>query len=144
MQPIRIYELPKCKMATSGTGMFGQPAFDAFEQWFSTLPRSMHPRDFLCAAQGGFCWLYLCDANTTVPEQFAVTDHPGGLYAVYADIDGHTDADAPAQLDAFLAQNNLQRDTARAEMGHIITSPAAAALLGYEQMEYYVPVCARK
>ena len=43
MQPIRIIEIPDCKMVSSGIGMFGQEKFDRFDKWFSSLPETMHP-----------------------------------------------------------------------------------------------------
>ncbi len=54
MQGVRIYEMPACKMVSSGMGMFGEEKFDLFEQWFSSQKRSMFPRDFLYWAGEGF------------------------------------------------------------------------------------------
>ena len=33
MQSIKIYEMPDCKMVSSGTGMFGEGKFGRFEEW---------------------------------------------------------------------------------------------------------------
>ena len=57
MQGVRIYEMPACRMVSSGMGMFGEEKFDLFEQWFSSQKRSMFPRDFLYWAGEGFVWL---------------------------------------------------------------------------------------
>ena len=77
----------------------------------------------------------------TVPEEFDIIDFPGGLYAVSTDVDGAADsAERDAAVGAFLAAHNLEVDPARPELGHIITSPAAKAALGFEQMDHWVPV----
>ena len=47
MQPIRIYDMPPCRMVASPVGMFGEPALDVFSAWMETQPRSLFPRDFL-------------------------------------------------------------------------------------------------
>ena len=31
MQNIRVYEMPDCKMVSSGVGMFGERKFEAFD-----------------------------------------------------------------------------------------------------------------
>ena len=47
MQAVRIIEIPPCKMVSSGRGFFGEENFTKFNAWFSSLPRSMHSKDFL-------------------------------------------------------------------------------------------------
>lgn len=59
MQGIRIYEMPACKMVSSGKGMFGEGNFPLFEEWFSSQKRSLFPKDFLYWAGDGFVWLYM-------------------------------------------------------------------------------------
>lgn len=145
MQPVRIIEIPACRMVSSGAGMFGEPKFDRFDAWFSAQPRSIFPKDFLffdsTPEKQGFHWLYLYDTSMNVPEEFDIIDFSGGLYAVATDIDQQTDMDAMnAEVDAFLQANSLQRDTSRQELGNIITSPTVKEVLGYEQMDYYFPV----
>ena len=39
MQPIRIYEMPPCKMVASSVGMFGERALDDFDAWMSAQPQ---------------------------------------------------------------------------------------------------------
>lgn len=45
MQNVRIYEMPSCKMVSSGTGMFGKEKFSRFEEWFSAQKRRIFPKD---------------------------------------------------------------------------------------------------
>jgi len=75
------------------------------------------------------------------PEEFAVLDFRGGLYAVTTDIDQQTDMDAMnAELDEFLNKNGFARDESRPTLGNIITSLRAKETPGYEQMNYWAPV----
>ena len=141
MQSVRIYEIPDCRMVSSGTGQFGEDIFDGFSEWFSTLPGSVFPKDYLFWNGEGFEWLYLYEEGMSVPEGYEIVPFKGGLYAVATDIDQQTDMDAlNGEVDAFLAANGLERDPSRPDLGNIITSPKAREILGYEQMDYYTPV----
>lgn len=146
MQSVRIYEIPDCRMASSGVGMFGDGTLERFDAWLSGLPRSIYPKDFLYwdgsdKNKQGFCWLRLYEPGLNVPAEFPVIDFRGGLYAVTTDIDQRTDWSAmDAVLDDFLKVNGLERDASRLALGNIITSPCAKAVLGYEQMNYWTPV----
>ncbi len=145
MQGVRIYEMPACRMVSSGMGMFGEEKFDLFEQWFSSQKRSMFPRDFLYWAGEGFVWLHLFEEGMEVPPEFEIIDFQGGLYAVATDIDQKTDKELlDTEVDKFLCENGLERDTSRAELGNVITSPLAQEIMGYSQMDYYTPIKAKK
>lgn len=144
MQSIRIYEMPSCKMVSSGIGMFGEQNFNVFEEWFSSLKRSLFPKDFLYWAGEGFVWLYMYEDGMTVPPEFEIIEFQGGLYAVATDIDQQTDkAFMNTEIDKFLSENGFERDAVRSELGNIITSPRAKKIMGYEQMDYYIPIKAK-
>lgn len=141
MQSIRIIEIPKCKMVSSGAGMFGQENFGRFSEWFSSLPKTIYPKDFLYWDGTAFCWLYLYDKHLKVPREFEVIDFEGGLYSVVTDIDQQTDVEAmDREVDIFLEKNGFVRDDSRFKMGNIITSSLTQSILGYEQMDYYSPI----
>ena len=141
MQSVRIIEFPACLMAASPVGTFGDAGFDSFAEWISSQPRGIYPSDFLTMEEGGMRWLYLLSEGMQVPHGYETVAHPGGLYAVTTDIDMQTDmAEMYAELDVFLKRYGLERDDGRPCMGNIISSPAAAAALGCEQMDYYTPV----
>ena len=145
MQSIRIYEMPPCKMVSSGKGMFGEGNFPLFEEWFSSQKRSLFPKDFLYGEEDGFVWLYLYEDGMTVPSELEIIDFQGGLYAVATDIDQRTDKDRMnAEMEQFLGENGIERDTSRPELGNIITSPLAQKIMGYEQMDYYIPIKAKQ
>lgn len=145
MQNIRIYEMPACKMVSSGIGMFGEESFNKFEEWLSSQKRSMFPKDFLYWKDGGFNWLYMFEDGMIVPSEFEIVDFQGGLYAVATDIDQKTDTKLmKAEVDKFLNENGFERDTSRSDLGNIITSPLAHEIMGYEQMDYYTPIKAKR
>ena len=144
MQGIRIYEMPACKMVSSGTGMFGEGKFNLFDEWLSSQERGLFPKDFLYWAGEGFVWLYMYEDGMNVPDEFEIIDFPGGLYAVATDIDQKTDKERmDTDIDQFLSGNGFERDASRPELGNIITSPLAKKIMGYEQMDYYIPVKAK-
>ncbi len=145
MQSVRIYEMPDCKMVSSGIGMFGDEKIRLFEEWLSSQKRGMFPKDFLFCMEGGFVWLYQYEEGMSVPDSLKIVDFPGGLYAVAADIDQKTDQQLmKAEVDRFLQENGFERDLSRPELGNIITSPLAKEIMGYEQMDYYTPVKPKK
>ena len=144
MQSVRIYEMPACKMVSSGTGMFGEGNFNLFDEWLSSQKRGLFPKDFLFWAGESFVWLYMYEDGMNVPNEFEIIDFKGGLYAVATDIDQKTDKRLmDTEIDQFLSENGFKRDTSRSELGNIITSPLAKKIMGYEQMDYYIPIKAK-
>lgn len=142
MENVRIYEIPACRMVSSDCGMFGDGKLERFDEWFSALPVTMFPHDFLWfdASRGGFVWYYLYEDGMDVPEEFEIVDFPGGLYAVITGIDGKDNVEEMQEVDAFLAAHGFRRDETRAPLGNVITPRAAQEKLGYCQMDYYTPV----
>lgn len=141
MQAFRIIEIPRCRMASSGRGMFGDENIEAFGSWMAARPRTVWPRDFLYWDGAGFCWLYMCDERDEVPARFDTVDFAGGLYCVVTDIDGRTDMDALKRyVDEVLARTGFERDESRFELGNVITPPDTQSVPGYCQMDYYTPV----
>lgn len=145
MQSIKIYEMPDCKMVSSGKGMFGEEKFNRFEEWFSSQKRGLFPKDFLFGGEDGFTWLYMLEDGMNVPPEFEIVDFKGGLYAVATDIDQKTDTELMnAEVNKFLSENGFERDDLRPQLGNIITSPLAQEIMGYEQMDYYFPIKGKK
>jgi AraC family transcriptional regulator len=142
MEQVRIYEMPDCKMVSSGIGMFGEEKFTNFHNWFSSLPpRTMFPCNFLFGDGGGLHWVQMYENSMNVPTKFAIIDFKGGLYAVSTDIDQKTDVEAMNKIKKeFLELHGFEIDTSRPELGSIFTSPLAKKVLGYDQMDYYTPI----
>ena len=145
MQGIRIYEMPECKMVSSGIGMFGEEKFERFYKWFSSQKPSLFPKNFLFHEQNGFNWLYIYEESMLVPDEFEIIDFSGGFYAAATDIDQHTDVESMnREINLFLEQNGFERDNSRAELGSVISSFGAQKIMGYAQMDYYTPVKAKR
>ena len=81
------------------------------------------------------------DDGMSILSEFEIIDFQGGLYAVATDIDQKTDLDSMnAEVDKFLNENGLKRDSSRSQLGNIITSPDVNKIIGYDQMDYYFPI----
>ncbi len=133
MQSVRIYEIPACKMISSGIGMFGEEKFNLFDEWLSSQKRGLFPKDFLFWAGEGFVWLYMYEEGMNVPEELEIIDFLGDLYAVATDIDQETDKEfMNTEIEKFLSENGFERDISRSELGNIIMSPLAKKIMGYE------------
>lgn len=143
MENVRIYEIPACKMVSSQVGMFGDGKLEKFDEWFSTLPRPMSPKDYLWydEKKGGFVWYYIYSEDMTIPEEFEVIDFPGGLYAVASDIDGEDNSKVLNAIKEYIKEKECyDEDSTRAYLGNVITPPSANKAMGYDQMDYYVPI----
>ena len=56
-------------------------------------------------------------------------------------IDQKTDREKMnTEVDRVLNENGFERDQSRPELGNIITPPSASEIMGYDQMDYYMPV----
>lgn len=143
MESVRVYEIAKCKMVSSKCGMFGGSELNDFDNWFSSQPRTMFPKDFLWfdAKRGGFVWYYIYNDGLEVPDNFDIVDFPGGLYAVATGIDGEDSSDVIAAIRKFIEEKGcFAEDSERVQLGNIITPDLAQKALGYLQMDYYVPI----
>ena len=139
MQNVRIYEMPACKMVSSGTGMFGEEKFNLFDNGYLHKKEAISER-FPILGRKELCLVYMYEDGMNVPNQFEIIDFQGGLYAVVTDIDQKTDKKLmDIEIDKLLSINGFERDTSRSELGNIITSPHAKEIMGYEQMNYYIP-----
>ena len=103
----------------------------------------MFPQDFMLYdnEKGGFVWYYIYGEEMNVPEDFTIIDFPGGLYAVASEIDGNDSSEVISTILNFIKEKDcFEEDTSRTYLGNILTSPLASKALGYEQMDYYVPI----
>jgi hypothetical protein len=145
MDSVRIYEIPDCKVVSSGIGLFGDENFNRFDAFLSSQPRGIFARDYLYwegeyGKTGGFVWVYLYEEGMMVPEELSVVDFKGGLYAVATGVDGASNADEMAATDAFIAAHGFERDPSRHDLGNIITPPQVRAAMGYNQMDYFTAI----
>lgn len=153
---LRIVSLPPFRAAVSEPDPKGDfspdSALGRFDQYFSALrpsPRdSFMPRDFLYfdERQGGMVWMYAL-AEGLSDGGFPTADFPGGLYATYVWRDGYEAENARLYrrtLEEIEATSTLAPDDTRPAMGHIITPPEVQRVLGYAQMETFLPIRVKK
>ena len=141
MQSVRIIEIPKCKVVSSGIGMFGDDNFTKFDEFISSLPNTMYSKDFLFEVEGGLHWIYVYEDGMRVPNGLSIIDFAGGLFAVTTDIDQQTNIEAmDKELHEFLNANGFEQDKSRPRMGNVITPAQAQEVLGYNQMDYFMPI----
>lgn len=146
---VRMIEIPPCKVVASVVGFFGEPEFDKFDVWMTetsaNLPQvEVYPRDYLTGVDGKFQWLYLYQDGMKT-DGFEVLDFPGGLYAVVTGIDGADNAEEMAAVNTYAAEHHMEIDPTRRQLGNMLTvSEEAKAAMGYEQMDYYVPLRVKK
>jgi len=79
--------------------------------------------------------------NELHSEMKAVFLNIGRILCCYNGIDQKTNRDLMnMEADRFLRENGFERDASRLEVGNIIPSPLAREIMGYEQMDYYIPI----
>lgn len=145
---VRIEFMPPCKMVSSGFGYFGMKNFDDFDHWFSGLPNQFtdKPKDFLWydPTNQALVWWYIYDSSMGgLP--FEIIDFEGGLYATAVskdqdDEDGNIVYEAIKQWIAASDQFVIDENDDRHTMSHIITSQEAQKLIGFSQLEIWVPM----
>ena len=153
---IRIVELPKCKMVSSGFADEGDPfvdggRLDTFGKWWTELdkqrPDKFFPRDFMWFDRETerLVWWYAMPNGLTDTGGYETVDYEGGLYAARVSIDGD-DADGEAVyagIQEWVRQSTgfeLDEREGHYDMFHVITPPSAKEALGHNQLEIYVPI----
>ncbi len=140
MEFVRIMNMPACKMVSSGVGFFGDEKFNRFEAFLHVQPKSFFPQDFLTGRDGGMEWLYFFREGMDTMGM-DVVDFPGGIYAVVCGIDGESNSEEMAAVEEFLINHNFEHDHSRPQGGAVIGGDKKiTAALGYEQMDYYIPI----
>ena len=111
MEQVRIYEIPDCKVVSTGIGMFGDLKFDIFDKWISSLPKTIFPRDFLFQDGNGLHWVYMYENGMNVPSELEIIDFKGGLWAVQTGIDQKTDIEEMKKIEKdFLDSHGFEID----------------------------------
>jgi len=146
---VRIIELPPVRMVRSGSG-----DLDAFDEWWSGIAAqdtsSLFPKDFMWfnPQLNSLEWLYVLPEGLEDTGGYEVFDFPGGLYAVAACKDAQPDINETnklihewvAQSDIFEESSDANDPHARYDMGHVITPMNAKEMIGYHQMDLFVPI----
>ncbi len=143
---VRIIELPPVRMARSGSG-----DLEAFDRWWSTdfnqRNNQLCPRDFMWynPQLGSLEWLYALPEGLNDTAGYEVFDFPGGLYAVAACKDEDAEIEKTSKLiHTWVEKSGIFEEapesSGRYEMGHVITPRNAREIMGYHQMDLFVPI----
>ena len=97
-------------------------------------------------------WLYALPAGVTDTGGYEVFDFPGGMYAVAVCRDEGAEIEKTNQLihewigqsDVFCEPAAGEDAPARYDMGHVINPHNAKDMMGYYQMDLFVPVSYRQ
>ena len=156
MEGIRIVELPRCRMVSSGAADAGDPFAEdgrlmTFSRWWSALDEKradkFFPRDFMWfdRVMGRLLWYYALPEGVTDTGGYEVVDYEGGLYAAHTARDGD-DSDGErvfAAIREWVAQSGwfeLDERPGHYDMFHVITPKVAAEAMGFSQLDIYVPI----
>lgn len=156
MERFRIIELPSCKMVSSGCSAEKDPfapggLLNRFGSWWSEVDRErkdrFFPRDFMWydREKKGLVWYYAVSGDLAGTGGFEIVDYEGGLYASAVardgdDLDGQNVYSAIKQWVKDGGCFQLDERPGHYDMFHIITSGSARAVLGYHQLEIFVPI----
>lgn len=154
---VRIVQLPKCRMATSGTP---DPTFSTvwnFSEWWNDYDKKRHgvhyaPLDFLFGEDGGLVWWLMVEDEATSEDcgGYDIIDFEGGLYAVHTSVDEDMESQniVNQKIIKWLENTGFeldQRHSNRTFMGHMINpSDEIKQGLGYHQYEIFVPIKLRE
>ncbi len=156
LEGIRIIEIPRVSMVSSGPGSMEALSQGKFDRWFSAR-KDFTPQDFMWfdPERNALVWYYaLTDTSRNAngagdANDFEIVDFDGGLYAAAVSVD-NDDTDGGrvyAGIQEWVAQSGcfeLDERPGHYSMFHVITPPAAYELLGYRQLEIFVPIKASK
>ncbi|KAF0193946.1 MAG: hypothetical protein FD169_2163 [Bacillota bacterium] len=156
MEIVRVVELPRCSMVSSGCSTEQDPFTEdgllmRFDRWWSAVDAERQdkffPRDFMWfdRERNGLVWYYAASPMPATTEGFEIIDFPGGMYAAAVARDGDDEDGNRVRktiADWIVDSGSLEFDPSRghSELFHVITSTAAAEALGYSQLEILVPV----
>lgn len=155
---VRIVALPACKMVTSGPargdGIFAPGGvLMRFNEWFAEFDKGradrFYPRDFMWSPPGGgFQWGYAVSELPKDTGGFEVIDFPGGLYAVAVsvDADGADHDRVYGRIREWVNASGcfvLDESDERRSLGNITSPPSAREIMGYDQMDLYLPIAVK-
>lgn len=151
---VRVIQIPKCKVATSGAPDTTNSKVWEFSNWWSDYePKRRYTRyypynDFLFGEDGGAVWWMMVEDDATSEDcgGYEIINFEGGLYAVHTAIDGDGESNnlVIEKIMKWIETTNFEFDEIRGKryrMGHMINpSDEIKKGLGYHQFELFVPI----
>ena len=146
MEGIRIIGLPEAKMVTSGNQNINE-----FDQWFTEVNKTrkdpFFPRDFMWFDKESdhLVWYYALPEGLEDTNGYEVVHFPGWLYAA-AVCEDENDVDSERVYKGILEwiQESccfeLDERPGHYTLFHVITPDAAYQVMGYRQLDIFVPI----
>lgn len=146
---IMIVRFPAFRAVTSGADSY-EEVFGKFQEWQEAhndffTPIIFDAPDLLFGAEGKMEWVWRIKESIS-PEDvmpYKIISHPGGLYAAAVSIDGDEESGSRVmnKIEKWLEKTNFVIDESRISAVHMIYADKEIQKgLGYNQMNYYVPV----
>ncbi len=147
---VRIIQLPRCRMATSGYFRDFSEA-EAFDKWFSAYDKPRNklcfmPLDFLWFEEDGRgMWYYAVGDDVTEADTggFSIVDFEGGLYAAAMSVDGDGSEQVYNGIRRWVERSDgfdLDERPGHRTMCHMVISDNIRKGLGYNQLDIFVPI----
>lgn len=148
---VRIIELPKCRMATSGFDTFDKTLGKFCDWWdeYFKKRKGIHytPSDFMWHENEQAVWWVMVEDWVTTADVggYEIIDFEGGLYAAAMSIDGDDDINGRVYMGIkkWLETSGFEVDerTGHQTMCHMVNpSDEIKKALGYHQLDIYVPI----
>jgi DNA-binding transcriptional MerR regulator/predicted transcriptional regulator YdeE len=150
---VRIVQLPKCRMATSGAPDSTYSKVWEFSNWWSEYDKKRkavyyESLDFLYD-NGGFVWLMMVENDATSEDcgGYEIIDFEGGMYAVHNSIDGDNESMGLVckKVEKWLETSGFEVRRDAHYMGHMFSvTDEIKQGLGFHQMQVFIPVKLRE
>jgi DNA-binding transcriptional MerR regulator len=149
---VRIVEIPKCRMASSGYFNDLSEVIGSFGKWFSEYDKkrkgiSFSPLDFMFfEPDGRGMWLFAVEDWVTEKDTdgYEIIEFEGGLYANAVSIDGDDDINGRVYtgIKAWIDSSGFELDEREGHraMCHMIVGEKMNRGLGYKQLDIFVPI----
>ena len=149
---VRVVEIPRCRMVSSGYFNDLGEVLGSFDIWFSKCDKmrkgiSFSPLDFMFfEADGRGMWLYAVEDWVTEKDTngYEIIEFEGGLYANAVSIDGDDDIGGRVYMGIkeWIDNSGFELDEREGHrtMCHMIVGEKMNRGLGYKQLDIFVPV----
>ncbi len=151
MQNIRIIEIPRLKVVSSGA-ITNMEELEAFDSWWSAIDVKHYitPRDFMWynEKEKYMEWVFAIPEDYNDFGDYHLKDFSGGLYAVATSKDTDEDCNVAREqirkwvLDSecFTLSTDKNNTNTRYIMNHVITPKVFKEKMGYHLSDNFVPI----
>ncbi len=149
---VRIVEIPKCRMVSSGCFNDLSEVIGSFDKWFCEYDEkrkgiSFSPLDFMFFEPNGRgIWYVAIEdwVNEKDTNGYEIIEFEGGLYANAISIDGDDDINGRVYkgIKAWIDNSGFELDEREGHrtMFHMLVGEKINRGLGYKQLDIFVPI----